>query len=119
MEANSEFLPEDAEFGALTWRLVSRRPSMVVEGLPIMGLGVYLRTNGGEPMLVKNTLMIEVLERQSAGIVDAGNQPVGVKMKPVHRDLMTVDEARTRFGKKLNVYAGAVLTQERRPVEAP
>lgn len=113
-----EFLPEDEEFGALAWKLISRRPQSVIEGLPIIGLGVYLRTNGGEPTLVKNTIIIDVLERQSSGIVDVANAPVGTKLKPIHRELMTVDEARTRFGKKMNIYAGAVLTQERRAVGA-
>jgi len=137
-----DIVPEDAQFGLMTWRLLSREideqghASTIVKALPIMGLGVYVRTihrrpeDRGyvfeEPMLLKNTLMVELMEMQSAGLVDVAQQPVGIKYKCINREVITLDEGRRRFAPKgpksmppgIEIYAGAILTQERRPMPA-
>ena len=137
-----DIVPEDAQFGLMTWRLLSREideqghASTIVKALPIMGLGVYVRTIHRvpgrdeyvfeEPMLLKNTLMVELMEMQDSGLVNVAQQPVGIKYKCINREVITLDEGRRRFAPKgpksmppgIEIYAGAILTQERRPMPA-
>jgi len=138
MRDGIEFVPEDAQFGLMNWRLLSREindngeATNIVKALPVMGMGVYIRTfqrlgadwHVDEPMLLKNVLMVELMELQGTGLVDAEQRPMGMKFKCINRELMTMDEAKKRFaphGPKsmppgIDLYPGAILTQERRPM---
>lgn len=143
MTPDMKIIPEDAEFGLMNWRLMSREvddkgdAKTMVKALPIMGMGVYIRSffkimgewRVDEPLLLKNVIMVEVLEMQAtSGLVDPHQQqPIGREYKCINRELMTMDEAKKRFAPKgpkfmppgLELYPGAILTQERRPMVVP
>lgn len=138
-----KFVPEDKEFGLMHWRLLSREvdekgePKRAIYVLPVTGLGTYMRTmfvckDGPvweDPVLIKNALVIEIIRAETAdsGLVDAGgnktNEPT---FKCLSRELMTLDIAKKRFMPKgkpvapgLELYPGALLTQEQRPMVMP
>jgi hypothetical protein len=64
------------------------------------------------------------MELQASGLVDVAQQPMGLKFKCLNREVISMDEAKRRFAPKgpksmppgIELYPGAILTQERRPM---
>lgn len=131
------FEPEDEEFGADTWKLLSRH---VIDGqrttvrvLPIQGRGVLVQTARqvgdqapvyDEPVLVDKVLLMEYVETVPSKITDGNGNPTSVKVRVQGRELVDANVIRDRFqpkGKKVGPYAnltilpGVVLTLETRP----
>ena len=118
---------EQGDFGLMVWRLLSRDGQTEVWALPIMGLGVYMRTvvdgQRENPILLKNVLMLELITTEvDSQILGPDGQPTGEPtFRCLNRELLTLDLAKKRFMPKgkpvqpgLEVYAGALLTQEHR-----
>lgn len=125
-----QFVKEDADFGMMKWRLLSREPDTKTEifVLPLTGIGAYLRTvvdgEREEPVLIKNAVILEIITREDgAGLVDASGQDAKEpKFKCLNRELISLELAKKRYAPKgksvnpgLEIVAGALITSEQMP----